>query len=79
MQFISILSIAALALIVVVVYSVRLQRRAIATQEPLALEHHEEKQKRDRFYASVPDDAMPNNAFHSDGPRFARPAGERGR
>jgi len=22
---------------------------------------------------------MPNNAFHSDGPRFARPAGERGR
>ena len=80
MQFISILSIAASALIVVVIYSVRLQRRAIATQERLALEHHEENQKRDRFYApSVPDNAMPNNAFHSDGPRFARPAGERGR
>lgn len=41
MQFISILSIAALALIVVVIYSVRLERRAIATQERLALEHHE--------------------------------------
>lgn len=61
MQFISILSIAASALIVVVIYSVRLQRRAIATQERLALEHHEENQKRDRFYASsVPDNAMPN-------------------
>ena len=64
MQFISILSISALALIVVVIYSVRLQRRAIATQERLALEHHEEKQKRDRFYASsVPDNAMPNNVY----------------
>lgn len=49
----------AIPLIVVVIYSVRLQRRAIATQERLALEHHEEKQKRDRFYASsVPDNAM---------------------
>jgi hypothetical protein len=67
MRFISILSVAVLALIVVVIYSVRLQRRAIATQERLALGHHHEKQKRDRFYASVPDDAMPNNAFHSDG------------
>jgi hypothetical protein len=55
MQFISILSISALALIVVVIYSVRLQRRAIATQERLALEHHEEKQKRDSFYASSED------------------------
>ncbi len=32
---------------------------------------------RRRFPSQVT--AAPNNAFHSDGPRFARPAGERGR